>query len=170
MLNAIPPRGKRIIELGAGTGVFTREMLAQGFLAKDLLVLELNQTLHQHLREQFPAIHAVCADARDLAEVAERAGYLAKGPADAVISGLGMLSMSKATQKAILEAAFAVLQPAGRFIQFTYGPTHPVAADVRKELGLNSRRSGFTLWNVPPAAVYVLSRQKRQPGTRKGNK
>ena len=125
-----------------------------------ILVVELNQTLYQHLRERFPQANVVCADARDLHQVAQRVGFLDDGPADAVISGLGLLSMGKSTQRAILESAFAAMAPHGRFIQFTYGPTIPVAREVLRDLDLTAQRTGFRLWNVPPAAVYVFSRAK----------
>ena len=127
---------------------------------KDLLVIELNQTLYQHLRTRFPEAYVMLADARELKRVAEQSGYLADGPADGIISGLGLLSMPKDLQHDILHAAFSVLAPNGRFIQFTYGPTNPVAREVMRDLELTSHRAGFTLWNVPPATVYVYSRSK----------
>jgi phospholipid N-methyltransferase len=160
MLRELPPGASKVIELGGGTGVFTRETLAAGIAPERLLVVELNQELHAHLRGMFPQAHIACGDARDLKLVADRIGFLDDGPADAVISGLGLLSMARPTQHAIVEAAFSVMGPQGRFIQFTYGPTNPVAREVMRDLDLTSRRASFTLWNVPPATVYVLSRAK----------
>ncbi len=160
MLRELPHSVRRVIELGGGTGVFTRALLDRGVKAEDLLVLELNETLAQHLRESFPGAQVACADARDLTQVAERSGYKDAGPADAVVSGLGLLSMAKPTQRSILEAAFALLAPTGRFVQFTYGPTNPVSREVMVDLDLHAERTGFTLWNVPPAAVYVVTRRR----------
>jgi hypothetical protein len=62
-------------------------------------------------------------------------------------------------EQAILAAAFATLRPAGRFIQFTYGPANPVTREVIEALELSSRRASFTWWNVPPATVYVYQRR-----------
>jgi phospholipid N-methyltransferase len=160
MLRELPVGATRVVELGGGTGVFTREALAAGIAPDNLLVLELNQALHVHLQKMFPAAHIACGDARDLKLIAARSGFLAHGPADAVISGLGLLSMARPTQHAIVEAAFSVMAPHGRFIQFTYGPANPVAREVMHDLDLTSRRASFTLWNVPPATVYVLSRTR----------
>jgi phospholipid N-methyltransferase len=160
MMRELPHGATRVVELGGGTGVFTRALLERGIRPADLLVLELNQTLHQHLKERFPDVRVACADARDLFQVARQTGYLDGGHADGVISGLGLLSMGKSTQRSILEAAFAVLGPEGRFIQFTYGPTTPVAKEVMREIGLHSHRAGFTLLNIPPATVYVISRSR----------
>ncbi len=160
MLRELPHGAKRVIELGGGTGVFTQAMLDQGIEADDLFVLELNEALHQHLRQRFPQARIVCGDARDLKLHVERSGFADNGPADAVISGLGLLSMPKTTQREILEAAFSLMSAHGRFIQFTYGPTNPVSREVMRELDLVSHRASFTLWNVPPASVYVVSRSR----------
>jgi phosphatidylethanolamine/phosphatidyl-N-methylethanolamine N-methyltransferase len=159
MMAELPRSPCRVIELGGGTGVFTQALLDHGVPPADLLVLELNEELHQHLQRHFPQVQIACADAVDLAAVAEARGFGSAKPADAVISGLGLLSMPKATQHAILSAAFGTMHARGRFVQFTYGPANPVARDVLDGLGLNARRSSFTWWNVPPATVYVYSRR-----------
>jgi phosphatidylethanolamine/phosphatidyl-N-methylethanolamine N-methyltransferase len=160
MVSELPPNTRRVIELGGGTGVFTQALLEHGIVPADLMVLELNEELHQHLRRRFADAHVVCGDARDLPAVAARSGYSDAGPADAVISGLGLLSMSKPMQRAIVEAAFATLRPDGRLIQFTYGPASPVAREVLDALDLNSRRGNFAWWNMPPATVYVYTRNR----------
>ena len=159
MMAELPRGARRVIELGGGTGVFTQALLDHGVPAADLLVLELNEDLHQHLQKRFPQVQVACADARQLVEVATPRGFGPEAPVDAVISGLGLLSMPKATQQAILASAFDCLQPQGRFIQFTYGPANPVAKEVLDALDLVARRGSFTWWNVPPATVYVYSRR-----------
>jgi phosphatidylethanolamine/phosphatidyl-N-methylethanolamine N-methyltransferase len=170
MLAQLPAHARRVIELGGGTGAITEAILAHGIAPRDLLVLELNEELYAHLTRRFPDVRVVMGDAREVDAIARRTGFLDEGPADAVLSGLGLLAMPKATQRAILRAAFDVLGPHGRFIQFTYGPVVPVAAEVLAELDLSSRRAGFTLRNIPPATVYTItrSRSKRIPTTRAG--
>ncbi|MCI1710219.1 MAG: methyltransferase domain-containing protein [Chiayiivirga sp.] len=160
MVAELPTDTRRVIELGGGTGVFTQALLEHGIAPADLMVLELNEELHQHLRRRFSQAHVVCADARDLPTVAARIGYTESGMADAVISGLGLLSMSKPMQRAIVEAAFATLRPDGRLIQFTYGPASPVSREVLDVLDLNARRGNFAWWNMPPATVYVYTRNR----------
>jgi phosphatidylethanolamine/phosphatidyl-N-methylethanolamine N-methyltransferase len=163
MLAELPPDTRRVIELGGGTGVFTQALLEYGISPRDLLVLEINEELHHHLQHLFPESHVVCGDARDLGDIAGRSGYATGGPADAVISGLGLLSMPRATQQAILEAAFSLLGPSGRFIQFTYGPGCPVAQEVLDALGLHARRGNLVWWNMPPATVFVIHRNRSRP-------
>jgi phospholipid N-methyltransferase len=159
MMHQLPRHARRVIELGGGTGVFTQALLDHGIAPSDLLVLELNEELHQHLQQEFPGAVVVCGDASDLAEIARSHGFADEQRADAVISGLGLLSMPRQTQQAILSAAFSSLQPEGRFIQFTYGPANPVMREVIEALDLTGRRASFTWWNVPPATVYVYQRR-----------
>jgi len=162
MVAELPTGARRVVELGGGTGVFTRAMIQHGIAPRDLLVLELNDELYSHLREAFPGAHVVHGNASELKNLAERDGYLRDGLADAAISGLGLLSMARTTQKAILESTFNVLKPNGRLIQFTYGPSSPVPRELLTELGLQVRRGGFAWWNVPPASVYVYTRNRSE--------
>jgi phospholipid N-methyltransferase len=159
MMHQLPRHTRRVIELGGGTGVFTQALLDHSIAPADLMVLELNEELHRHLHEEFPGVMAVCGDASDLADIAVKYGFTGDQRADAVISGLGLLSMPRQTQQAILSAAFSCLQPEGRFIQFTYGPANPVMREVIDALDLTGRRASFTWWNVPPATVYVYQRR-----------
>jgi phospholipid N-methyltransferase len=159
MMTQLPRHAQRIIELGGGTGVFTQALIDHGIAPTELLVLELNEELHQHLVRQFPHARVVCGDAGNLREIAREHGFEGEQRADAIISGLGLLSMPRQTQQAILQAAFDSLQPEGRFIQFTYGPANPVTREVIEALELTSRRASFTWWNVPPATVYVYQRR-----------
>lgn len=159
MMHQLPRHCRRVIELGGGTGVFTHALLQHGIQPADLLVLELNEELHHHLVEQFPGAQVICGDAGDLAAISAKHGFSGEQAADAIISGLGLLSMPRQTQQAILQAAFDSLRPDGRFIQFTYGPANPVTREVIEALDLSARRASFTWWNVPPATVYVYQRR-----------
>jgi phospholipid N-methyltransferase len=158
MIEQLPSDAHRIVELGAGTGVFTRALLARGIAARDLLVVELNEELHALLQREFPDAKIVHGDARDLVEIAGRVGFSQRGGADAAISGLGFLAMPREIQKGILEAVFAVLGPGRPLIQFTYGVTSPIPGDLASELGLHVRRAGIAPLNLPPAFVFVYSR------------
>lgn len=158
MLAGLPEKSRRVIELGAGTGVFTQALLDHGIRKKDLLVLELNQRLYNHLRRQFPDLPVLQADAGHLLQCADRCGYLDGGEIDAIVSGLGLLSMDSPTQQAILSAAFECLKTEGVFVQFTYGLKAPVKKHLVEELGLTIQRGKFVFCNLPPATVYIYSR------------
>lgn len=172
MIAALPSGARRVVEFGGGTGAITEALLAHGFAPEQLLVLELNEALHQHLRQRFPGVPVMLGNAMDVRAIGDARGFFDAGLADAVVSGLGLLAMGRDLQLGILRAAFSVLAPGGRFVQFTYGPTSPVPRDVAEELGLHVQRASFTWWNVPPATVYVIERQRSRavPATPMGGR
>lgn len=157
MMRQLPNDARCVVELGAGTGVFTRALFDRGFAPCDLVVVELNEELHALLCGRFPDAIIVNGDARDLRSIVQRAGVT--HPIDAVVSGLGFLTMPREIQKQILEAVFAVLGAGRSLIQFTYAPTSPIAADLLDEVGLTATRVAFAPFNLPPAFVFKLSRR-----------
>jgi phosphatidylethanolamine/phosphatidyl-N-methylethanolamine N-methyltransferase len=158
MADALPHDCRRVVELGGGTGVITREVLRRGIEPQRLLVFELNVALHDLLIRRFPDVHVSCADARAMHEVMQRIGFAQAFSVDAIVSSLGLLSMSVAVQREILTEAFDVLSPGGRLIQFTYGPFGPVSRALCNELGLHGQRICVAWKNIPPASVYVYQR------------
>ncbi|MFZ2234815.1 MAG: methyltransferase domain-containing protein [Dokdonella sp.] len=160
MIAQLPESAERIIEFGGGTGVFTRGLIEHGVGPDQLMVVELNGALHRMLKRRFPATRVVRGDARNVAALVAREKFAEVGGVDAVVSGLGLLSMSREVQREVLAAAFSVLKPGGRFIQFTYGPVGPVPRELLGELDLNSRRASVAWFNVPPATVYVYTRNR----------
>jgi phospholipid N-methyltransferase len=162
MVAELPAAAGHVIELGAGTGVFTRAMLGSGVAPDRLLVVELNEELHAHLQAQFPGVHVVCGNACDLPKIVAEKDFAHTGQVDAIISGLGLLSMSRGLQRSIMRSAFEVLGPGGSFIQFTYSPKPPLPRELCEELGLSVRRGGFAWRNIPPATVFVFSRTRSE--------
>ena len=156
MVAEVPRGAKRVVELGAGTGVFTKALLARGI--EELMVVELNAELAEKLRTQFRQAQVVTGDAGELRELAQQTPGFEQERVDAVVSGLGFLNMPNALIEKIVSSAFDVLAPGAPIIQFTYGPKAPINDDIVKSLGLRVRRAGFTLRNFPPASVYVFQR------------
>ncbi|MGC1550839.1 MAG: methyltransferase domain-containing protein [Rhodanobacter sp.] len=158
MVAAMPQDARHVVELGAGTGAITEALLRHGVAPTQLLAIEMNATLHDLLLRRFPETHVLCADARHLSELVERSGAFASGRADVVLSSLGLLAMPAELQREILAAAFAVLRPGGVFVQYTYGMRSPLDDGVREQLGLRCTRFGQAWRNLPPARVFVYSR------------
>ena len=69
MIEQLPEVARHIIELGGGTGVFTQALLEHGIEPSELLVVELNEELHQLLRQRFPSVGVVCGDAQELKSI-----------------------------------------------------------------------------------------------------
>ncbi len=158
MMAELPYGTRRVVELGAGTGVFTEALLREGIAARDLLVLELNPSLYDLLRRRFPTVNVVHGNAAELAPILAASSLAGNGTIDAVVSGLGFLAMPRALQARILRGVFEALRPGCPLIQFTYGPRNPLPRDLLAELGIGVRRAGIAWANVPPAVVYVYSR------------
>ena len=157
MLNQAGHPLHSVIELGAGTGVFTREVLRRGVAPEHLMVVELSPDLAHELRLEFPGSEVVNADARELVQLVERSPVLKSQQIDAVISGLGFLSMPEHISRDILKAVFAVLRPGGRLVTFTYGRKPSIPQRLQQELGLSCHPGGRTMLNLPPAWVFVYS-------------
>ncbi|WP_117192620.1 class I SAM-dependent methyltransferase [Rhizobium terrae] len=145
-----------VIELGPGTGVFTRALLARGVAESDLTLIEYGPEFVPGLQRRFPQARVLQMDAAKLVQ-----NELFDGePVGAVVSGLPLLSMSPRKVTAILGGAFAYMRPGGAFYQFTYGPRCPVPRPILDRLGLKAVHIGHTVRNLPPAAVYRISRRK----------
>lgn len=151
---------RSVVEIGAGTGVVTQALLACGVPAEGLLIVERNPELHALLSRRFPGVEVVRGDAFELESVVAGSDRARAGRVDAVVSGLGLATVERSRQRALLEQVFRILGPRGRFVQFTYYPVLPISRDLLGELGLCSRRAAFSLLNLPPASVYVLTRRR----------
>ena len=144
-----------VVELGGGTGCFTRHILARGIDPSMLYVFEQNRLLSEHLRDRFPGINVLNVSAvsmkRALASVEHDVG--------AVISGLPLLSMGRLPRARILKSAFDILRPGGAFYQFTYGPRNPIPDRLMDRLALRAELVGGIILNWPPARVYRFTRR-----------
>ncbi|MFB2601552.1 class I SAM-dependent methyltransferase, partial [Rhizobium phaseoli] len=136
-----------IIELGPGTGVFTRALLARGVSEADLTLIEYGPEFIDALQARFPAARVLQMDAAHLAQ----ADIFDDEPVGAVISGLPLLSMSPRKIASILAGVFTYMRPGGAVYQFTYGPRCPVPRPILDRLGLKAVRIGGTVRNLPPA-------------------
>ncbi|MGR9161807.1 class I SAM-dependent methyltransferase [Rhizobium leguminosarum] len=145
-----------IIELGPGTGVFTRALLARGVSEADLTLIEYGPEFINSLQARFPTARVLQMDAAHLSH----ADIFEGEPVGAVVSGLPLLSMSPRKITSIMAGAFAYMRPGGAVYQFTYGPRCPVSWPILDRLGLKAVRIGGTVRNLPPASVYRISRSK----------
>ncbi len=137
-----------VIELGGGTGSVTKALLEAGLPVDRLIVVERDVRLYKMLRRRFPQLRIVLGDARQLVELLRPLGIDA---VSAVVSSLPLISMSKAMRRQIIDQSFALLGEAGRFIQYTYSLTSPLAG---REFGLRGRVAARVWLNFPPASVW----------------
>ncbi len=154
MATQIDPAGGRVMEFGGGTGALTREILATGLPLDRLEVVEIDTDLARSLRRRLPGLHILETPAQAVGDQA--AGGL--GGYQCIISGLPLLAFNKGLQHDILAEAFRLLAPGGTFVQFTYSPCPPLARTVASALGLEVKRIGTIVRNVPPATVFSYRR------------
>ena len=151
MTLGLGPASGRIVEFGPGTGRFTEAILARGVRPQDLTLFELDAEFVGHLRAKFPGVNVHHGPAQDAAHL------LAPG-VSTVLSGLPLLSMPQGLRESIVAAAFAILAPRGRFVQFTYGGRPPLPPETILALGLTVNKGPRVWANLPPATVYRFRR------------
>ncbi|MHC2438137.1 class I SAM-dependent methyltransferase [Bradyrhizobium sp. USDA 4451] len=144
-----------VLELGPGTGAFTYQLLKRGVRQQDLTLIEYGSDFMRLLQLRFPGARVLWMDAARLASERLYDG----APVGAVVSGLPLLNMSPRKVMAIVGGAFSYLRPGGAFYQFTYGMRCPVRRPILDRLGLRATLVDRAILNVPPAAVYRLTRR-----------
>ncbi|WP_026793151.1 class I SAM-dependent methyltransferase [Pleomorphomonas oryzae] len=149
-----------VVELGPGTGVFTRALLKRGVRPQDLTLVEYSSDFARLLQTRFPRVRVLWMDAAGL----DRSKLFDGVPVGAVVCGLGFLNMSQEKITAILKAAFDYLRPDGSLFLFTYGARCSVPDATLAELDLNAIWVGRTFQNIPPASVYRIERRSEKGG------
>jgi phospholipid N-methyltransferase len=146
-------KGVRIVELGAGQGVFTRELLSRLPADGRLVVFELNPAFAQHLRK-------ILNDARvtiiedDALRLNEHLKRLHITTVDYVVSGLPIGNFKYSLRQGILLEIQNALNDTGRYIQFQY-----FLASLRHIKHLfDTRIIGYEVRNMPPAFIYVCKK------------
>lgn len=151
MTLGLGPKSGQVVEFGPGTGRFTEAVLARGVPPENITLFELDEEFVTYLRQKFPRVTVHQLPAQDAANL------VAPG-VSTVISGLPLLSMPPDVREGIVNAAFAILAPRGRYVQFTYGPRPPLPPETISALGLTVNK-GHKVWaNLPPATVYRFRR------------
>ncbi|MCG8464269.1 MAG: methyltransferase domain-containing protein [Xanthomonadales bacterium] len=148
MLNAIEDDGEgMIVELGAGTGPITKRLSRQ-FPAERLLIIERDANMARHLREQFPELTVLTADARHILT------HLKSRPCCAVVSALPLLSLPAHDRQDIIATIAEAIGHNGQLVQFTYGFGSPIPKLEAQQQKLYAHRERFILRNLPPATVW----------------
>lgn len=154
MVANVPARGSGLVlELGAGTGVVTRALLAHGVAPERLRVIERSPLFVRCLRRRFPELTIIEGDATALAD------YLPSGHAvDAIVSSLPLRAMPADVVAPIVDQWQRLVRPGGVVSQFTYVPIGRLHdADAYFLQGADS----WVAANLPPARVETMVRLAR---------
>lgn len=153
----IGPDHAPVLELGCGTGAFTRKIIQRGVPAEELVLIETDPVFATLLRGKFPHSRVLSTDACEL----HLSPTGIEGLAGAVVCGLPLLNMSTKQQLRILQGVLCTLRPNGALYLFSYGIRCPIPMRLLDRLGLRARKLETVLWNAPPARVWKVVRRAR---------
>lgn len=158
-----------VVELGAGTGAFTRAIQLRLRGAGTHLAVELNSRMADGLAARHPGVEVVVADAAALPELLRERGHAG---ADFVVSGLPWAAYAGARGARLIPEVAGLLRPGGAFTQFGYlysrwAPPARRQVHQLRDAFRRVERSEAVWGNLPPALVYTASepRPDPQPGT-----
>ena len=155
--------GHVVVELGAGSGSFTRELLAR-HPDNPLTVFEISPDLAAGLRRDFPRAQVVAAAVEDLPKIASDLGIL---KIDRVVSGLPWALWRKARQAAVLDALGPYLAPGARLVTFHYIHSRTLGRVATTRQLLLEHFTDVTdsppVWaNVPPAYIHIAQNPRHR--------
>ncbi len=136
-----------VVELGAGTGVISRALLAAGVPASKLVVVEIVPDMADHLRSALPGVNVIQGDAFELPKALPQWMH---GKVGTAICGIPLVLLPLEQQKRFVDAVEAVAPGVG-FLLYTYCITSPLPYG---KLGLTAKREAWTPMNFPPASVW----------------
>ena len=150
-----PASGLPVLEVGPGTGVITRAILARGVKPENLYALEYSPEFVRHLRRLYPGVNVMEGDAFNLSAAL---GDHRDTVFDSVVSGVPLLNFPVAQRIAYIESLLDRI-PAGRpIVQLTYGPLSPIPPG-RGDYSVEHFH--FVVRNIPPTQLWIYRRGRR---------
>ena len=149
---ANPQSGLPVLELGPGTGVITKAILARGVKPENLVSVEYSEDFYDHLTQDFPGVNFIHGDAFDLPNTL---GKFADQSFDCVISAVPLLSFPMPSRIKLLEDLLDRLPPGRPVVQITYGPVSPILAQPDR---YQIQHFDFIVRNIPPAQLWIYRR------------
>lgn len=139
-----------IVELGAGTGVFTRHIYKRKKPSCKVIIFEKDVQLHNMLKKSHPS-SCFGHDAEKLSGVLKQ---LKLDKVDCIVSGLPFAMFPVKKRSSILQSVVNSLQPGGTFIAFQY------SLQMKTMLKRHFDKVDISLvaLNIPPAFVYVCKK------------
>lgn len=138
-----------VVELGAGTGPITAELLRLAPPECRTVIVERDADFCARLRQRFPGADIAQADAAELDRLLDERGL---GQVDHFVCGLPLPSFPRPLREAILAVVARRLRPGGTFRQLTHMPWVYYGMYRRY---FDEVRFDFVLRNFPPAGFYT---------------
>lgn len=144
--------GLPVLEVGPGTGVITKAILARGVKPEDLYSVEFSADFVRHLRGLYPKVNVIEGDAFNLdATLGDRRDMIF----DSVVSAVPLLNFPVDLRIAYLQGLLARIPADRPVIQITYGPLSPIPAGRGN---YTVKHYDFIMRNIPPAHLWVYRR------------
>ena len=142
-----------VLELGPGTGVITKAILARNVDPEELYSFEHTEAFLPKLRSQFPDVNIIHGDAFQLDEALPD---MKGGKFDTIISAVPLLNFSVEQRVEFLSDLFERLNPGRPVVQISYGPLSPIPPDQKSYL---VEPLDWMLRNIPPARLWVFRKR-----------
>ena len=142
-------QARYVVELGAGTGVYTEEIVGRLHPDARLLAFEVDPDLVATLDGRFedPRIQVINDSAENVAD------YLDGAKVDIIVSGLPFTSLPEPVKRNIFDQITRVLAPDGVMVAIQYSTM--VQRDLSRIFASVRRR--ISPLNVPPAFLFQCS-------------
>lgn len=151
-----------VVEFGPGTGAITQVICRTLKPGAGFLAVEMNPKFVELIRKHYPEVSVVEDNAVNTRKHMEQLGVT---HCDVLISGLPFAAFDDGVQAGLLDAAYDLLRPGGRFVTFTYihSPFLPRGNRFRDKLRdrFGSVERTPIVWrNLPPAFAYVATKNQ----------
>lgn len=156
-------RARVVVELGPGTGVVTRGLLARMSPGARLVAVELMPHFAKMLARTIsdPRLHVYRGAAHELMRALAQIGAT---HADVIVSGIPFTTLPPRIQASTLAAVRSGLGAGGRFVAYQVRDTVKRIA----EPGFGPARIDKVLLNVPPNKVYTWELPATEAGAAAG--
>lgn len=138
----------RILQLGFGTGVFSKEILRKMTLGSTLVIFEVNKSCRKYLMKDARITYI-----EDSAE--NISTYYSDIQFDCVLSTLPFASLPRGVSEKIFEEIKKCLREDGTFLQFQYSLYSK--GDITR-LFHQKPKVDFEFRNIPPAFIYEVKK------------
>ncbi len=147
-----PASDDPVLELGPGTGVITKAILARGVRPAKLFSVEYTDVFIPQLKMDFPEVNIIHGNAFQLNDVL---GDMGDGRFDTIVSAIPLLNFPVAQRVALLNMLFDRLNPGRPIVQISYGPVSPIPPDWNT---YSVEPFDWMVRNIPPARLWVFRR------------
>ena len=145
-------KSKKIVQLGFGTGVFSKKIVELMTDDAELYIFEIDKESKKHFDNMISKknVKYYQLNANEINSI------LKDGSVDCIISTLPLMSLPEKLVDKILNSCVKVLRKEGLFFQYQY------SLFSRKKIESifgNRSEIHFELFNIPPAFIYMIKRK-----------